>query len=248
MKINRTKRAQKHLQFYSNHFGFREPYQVLIDGTFCFNALKSQFKIVDQIQKYFQKTIKPLTTACCIIESEGLGSKFQSTTQLLKEFKVHKCGHEKRPLTGSACMKSMVGKSHYILATQDRDLQEWVRLKSGIPLVYLHQVAPTLDPPSEASQKAAERQTSKVLDVSKLEGERISFYKKKEGLIQETQESMVRKKKRKGGPNPLSCKKKKSNDGKTEISTNKRSGKVDKRKRIKVPKHVKELLKTKQIG
>lgn len=39
MKIARYKRAQKTLSFYRNNFGFREPYQILIDATFCQTAL-----------------------------------------------------------------------------------------------------------------------------------------------------------------------------------------------------------------
>lgn len=40
MKINRYKKANKTINFYKNNFGFRTPFQVLIDATFCFTALK----------------------------------------------------------------------------------------------------------------------------------------------------------------------------------------------------------------
>lgn len=39
MKIKRYKKVSKNLNFYVNNFGFRQPYQILIDGTFCFAAL-----------------------------------------------------------------------------------------------------------------------------------------------------------------------------------------------------------------
>lgn len=35
MKIARYKKASKTLNFYKNNFGFRTPYQILIDATFC---------------------------------------------------------------------------------------------------------------------------------------------------------------------------------------------------------------------
>ncbi|XP_063703137.1 rRNA-processing protein UTP23 homolog [Culicoides brevitarsis] len=245
MKINRTKRAQKHLAFFCNNFGFREPYQILIDGTFCFNAIKNNIQIVQQLKKYLQTEIKPLTTACCIIESEQLGNKFQTTTKLLKDFKIHQCGHEKNPIPGSKCFKSMAKKSHYIIATQDRDLQDWIRLQAGIPLIYLHQVAPILEGPSERSLKKVDKVTEKVINVSKIQEERLNFYKKKEGLIKEETKTPPKKRKVKGGPNPLSCKKKKTPKGTEEHTKNPvKNGKVEKkpRKRIKIPKHVKELL------
>ena len=40
MKIARYKKAKKILNFYKNNFSFREPFQILIDGTFCQLALK----------------------------------------------------------------------------------------------------------------------------------------------------------------------------------------------------------------
>lgn len=40
MRINRQKKVNKYLRFYINNFGFHKPYQVLIDGTFCFIALE----------------------------------------------------------------------------------------------------------------------------------------------------------------------------------------------------------------
>ena len=35
MKITRQKHAKKHLGFFRNNFGVREPYQILLDSTFC---------------------------------------------------------------------------------------------------------------------------------------------------------------------------------------------------------------------
>lgn len=245
MKINRIKRAHKNLQFYANYFNFHEPYQVLFDGTFCFQALKTQFKINQQLPKYFQAEIKSITTACIIIECEKLGNAFRGTVSLLKTFIIHRCGHEKSPITGSECMKSLSKESRYILATQDRDLQEWIRMKAGIPLLYLHQVAPTLDPPSALSVKIANKKDKKILNVSKLEDQRLKYYKAKEGIVEEDSSATKKKmRKPKGGANPLSCKKKKKKDEGTQ------SGKVDKktnksRKRIKIPKHVKEILQNK---
>lgn len=137
----------------------------------------------------------------------------------------------------------MSSKSRYIIATQDRDLQDWIRSRSGIPLIYLHQVAPILEAPSDASNKKVEKITEKVIDVPKIQEDRLNFYKKREGLLKEEPTSTLKKKRKaKGGPNPLSCKKKKVKKLEEKGATTK-SGKVEKkRKRIKIPKHVKELL------
>lgn len=182
-----------------------------------------------------------MTTACIIIETDSLGPKLVGTAKVLKDFRVHKCGHEKNPLSASNCIKSICKQSHYIIATQDRELQDQLRLKVGVPLLYLHNAAPTLEQPSEASQRIANKKTKTVLNVSQTEAERLKFLKAKEGLVQDETPRLKRRKK-KGGPNPLSCKKKKPK-GTNQHQTKVKAGGVEKkRKRIKVPKHVKEIL------
>lgn len=42
------------------------------------------------------------------MEAESLGSQIQGATQIVKKFLVHKCGHDKNPISGADCMLSMV--------------------------------------------------------------------------------------------------------------------------------------------
>lgn len=73
MKIVHKKKVHRYLSYFRNHFGFREPYQVLIDGTFCLAALEGQVRVTEQLEKYFQCPLKLLTTQCVIIEMEQIG-------------------------------------------------------------------------------------------------------------------------------------------------------------------------------
>jgi len=61
------------MSLYKNNFGFREPYQVLLDGTFCQVALDHKVNIQDQLPKYLGGQCKLLTTACVIEETRRLG-------------------------------------------------------------------------------------------------------------------------------------------------------------------------------
>lgn len=67
-----------------------------------------QINIRDQIPKYFRTETILVTTQCIILEAESLGAKVQGATQIAKQFLVHKCGHEKGPKSGVACIRSMV--------------------------------------------------------------------------------------------------------------------------------------------
>lgn len=49
MKIHRNKKFKKIIQYYKNNFGFREPFQILVDATFCFTALKVKLKSINYL-------------------------------------------------------------------------------------------------------------------------------------------------------------------------------------------------------
>lgn len=143
----------------------------------------------------------------------------------------------------------------YIIATQDRDLQESVRKVPGVPLFYLHQKVPTLEPPSPASQKKALEYRTTV-GMNAQQAETIVLLKKRSGIaVEEAEKSVGKKKRKKKGPNPLSCKKKKktlnsahqTKDSEDKNGEKTSGGKIGKRKKIKIPKHVKEALKNGEI-
>ncbi|KAL3283402.1 hypothetical protein HHI36_006548 [Cryptolaemus montrouzieri] len=245
MKIKRYKKVHKYIGFYTNNYGFRQPYQILIDGTFCFAALQNKINIADNIPRYLQAEIKLLTTPCAIIEMEKLGNKVTGALVILKKFAVHKCSHEKNPIAGSKCLLSMLGnrnENHYIVATQDRDLETKVRQIPGVPLLYLHMRTPVLEQPSDVSVSYAQKKLSGIGLVEKDALERL---KSQNGVNDQIDKPKRRKKK---GPNPLSCKKKKKTIVQ-QTNIRKKEGLPEKekrkRKKIRIPSHVKEELKKK---
>jgi U3 small nucleolar RNA-associated protein 23 len=143
-----------------------------------------------------------------IIEVEKFGAKYFGVSRKLKSLQLNKCGHEKSPLSGAECVKRLTKENRYVVATQDRDLQDWIRNQVGIALLYLHNVVPNLEEPSVPSRKFINRKSTKSMKVSTFEGEQLTLMKKKEGILEEVKVKKFKIKK-KGGPNPLSCKKKK---------------------------------------
>ncbi|KAF4518040.1 hypothetical protein B566_EDAN009273 [Ephemera danica] len=247
MKISRTRKAHKNLCFFVNNFGFRQPYQVLVDGTLCFSALKGKINLKDQLPKYLGAEVKLLTTQCVILETEKLGPALFGAMLIVKQFPVHRCGHDDRPISGSTCILSMLGKKNktrYIVATQDRDLQDRVRKIPGAPLIYIHQRTPTLEAPSPASLKVAEKFNEAKFSSDQQPGELVSEVRKRVmGEEEQTSDKPTHKRKRRSGPNPLSCKKKKAKPGTNQANASASSGKKKRsRKRVKIPQHVKEHL------
>lgn len=145
----------------------------------------------------------------------------------------------------------MIGRrndKHYILATQDRDLQVKLRDKAGVPLLYLHNKSPTLEKPSKTSYGKADKnlEVNPFMFITETQNEALQSMKKVFGVEEKVEEPKIPvKKKKQHNPNPLSCKKKKkkvnNNNKKVESVSD---GKVRKRKKKKLPKHLKEQLKS----
>lgn len=73
-----------------------------------------------------------------------------------------------------------------MIATQDRELQDYLRKKPGQPIIYLHKKTPVLEQPSELSRKTVEFKLNEsfkfgAADEKKL-GELISQEEKRTTL------------------------------------------------------------------
>ena len=207
MKIKRQKRVSRILAFFKANFDFREPYQVLIDGTFTNACLDMKVNIKEQLPKYFMSDeVKLLTSACCIREIEKLlqlEPKLFGAAAVLKRFPVHGCGHGNDPKPANKCLKVMASRSKYFVASQDPQLREKLRKIPGVGILYLHQKAPTLEKPSEVSREFVKNK----VDLRMNEVEVIKRLKKEELGIDDDDrgQGSSRKRKRKKEPNPLSC-------------------------------------------
>jgi U3 small nucleolar RNA-associated protein 23 len=220
---------------------------VLVDGTFCQAALKNKINLNEQIPKYLCDTVKLLTTVCVVTETEKLGPVLYGASLIVKQFPVRKCGHEKKPISASQCLHSLMNEKanadHYILATQDAALSEQVRQLPGCPLLYIKLNAINFEKPSNVSQSIA------TADISAASGP-LSHDLEVLNKLKETElgaSELAPKKKRKGpkGPNPLAMKKKKKKVGVDIVpkqSTESDIKKTRKRKKLKIPNKMAKLL------
>lgn len=211
MKVKRYKKAQRILSFYQHNFDLKAPYKVLLDGTFCHAALDGKVNVKEQIPKYIGTDTTIYSTQCIILEVEKLSkicSNVYGAWLIVKQFPVHKCGHEGRPMPAAACIKSILKKNNphkYIMATQDEEIREHIHsLVIGTPIVFLSGSAPTLEKPSAKCETFAEAGKN---GLSLHEQTTLKDLKRKMLGEQEEIPPMKKKKKTKN-PNPLSCKKK----------------------------------------
>ena len=191
--------------------------------------------IREQLPKYLGD-VKLLTTKCCIMECEKLGPELFGATVILKQFGIHKCGHDETPKPAFKCLKSMVGDKNtnrYFIATQDADLRTKCRKIPGTPVMYLHHSAPILEKPSEMSETFVHDVIDERMKVTS-EQKRIENLKRQAGIIEEIK---PKKKRKVGNPNPLSCLKKKPKKDPLKNVQNKMESEGKKKKRIRKRKN-----------
>jgi U3 small nucleolar RNA-associated protein 23 len=120
MKIKRQKTLRKVLHFYKMNFNILEPYQILIDGTFAQEALKSKINLAEQIPKFFdKKKCQLLTTNCALQETKALGSITHGAMLILQQYKIQPCKHSNSPVNTEKCFKSLLeSDKRFIISTQ----------------------------------------------------------------------------------------------------------------------------------
>jgi len=219
MKVKRQKQARKILNVYKTIFNFHEPYLILIDGTFCQNAIKFKIDLKDSISKYFGSDIQCCTTKCVLNELKELGDVTKDATMLAQRFQIRHCGHKPGEVTAAQCILSLLcdpSKGKFFLATQDPGLTKYVQSQPGLPLLYIYRGLVILEKLSKPTLYKIGKVSRDKLSITEEQHAKLKEIKAaKQQELNKMQSNNSKKnfnsgKKRKAkGPNPLSCKKKK---------------------------------------
>ncbi|KDQ17185.1 hypothetical protein BOTBODRAFT_648400 [Botryobasidium botryosum FD-172 SS1] len=82
---NEQRPTKKLMNLHTHSFGFRQPYQVLIDSTFCENGTQQKIEIERMLDIVLQGKGKPMITQCCMVELYELGLTSQSVAEVRAE-------------------------------------------------------------------------------------------------------------------------------------------------------------------
>ncbi|KAF7784465.1 hypothetical protein Agabi119p4_630 [Agaricus bisporus var. burnettii] len=198
MRQKRAKTYRKLMHLYCRSFGFRQPYQVLVDSETCKAAISHKIDIVKQLGTVLQGEVKPMITQCCIHELYLQGKSQQSATDLAKTFERRKCNH-KEPIPGDECLLSVVGESNkhrYVIFTQSHPLRIKLRSIPAAPIIHINRSVVVLEPPSDVTLQTKSRAEEQSLHATDKSSAPISI------------PEPPKNKKGPKGPNPLSVKKK----------------------------------------
>jgi U3 small nucleolar RNA-associated protein 23 len=164
MGIKRTKSTKKSLLIYKNNFGFRAPYQVLLDGNFIHTALKmlkeQKHSLNSFISLTFTAETRLYTTNCVLAELATLGPEFRATIAYIRQnIEIRKCKHYP-PRPANECITGLIGDKNFhrlCIGTQDKPLRIDMRKIEATPLVYIDRSVMILEPPSLATLAGAKK-------------------------------------------------------------------------------------------
>ncbi|KAJ3067370.1 hypothetical protein HDU98_009395 [Podochytrium sp. JEL0797] len=225
MRVKRAKKNKKVMGVYSQIFGFREPYQLLLDGNFIHVANLMKMDLWTNLAKVTQGEVRLFTTTCVLSELRALGPDFATSVESAKAFERRRCNHD-TPIAASECLKSIIGSDNrhkYGVASQDHNMRVQLRTVPGTPLLYLMNSVLLLEPPSHETQRRTQQIELEKTLPKKFEEKAIKRLNPDAVVAPESTRTFKKKAK---GPNPLSVKKKKPAAGAGGASS-KKSASVD---------------------
>lgn len=236
MRRKKHKNTRRTVQFYKLHYGFREPFKVLLDGNFIHAAVLAKYPdATEQLVKLLGAPCTTYTTKCVMHELRQLGGDFQATYRAARKYKLHHCEHEEGT-SGAECLLSQVqpnNNGHWFLATQDRAVQAVLAEAPGVPRVFMTVNGFHLERPPEKTrgEVVEEEQHNLVLPAHEL---KTAALKDLPGLKPKDDSYKKFRRNKAKGPNPLSVKKKKlkATGEPADASQTKASGKRRRRKKV----------------
>ncbi len=210
MRITRHKAFKKALRFFKAAFDYVDPYHIILDPSFIDSAVTGKIKPKEDLSKLLGGRVTPMVTECIMCHLRRNGRSKTDALLMGKSCYRLKCGHDpKKPLSPTECVLTQLeneNQRHFFVATQEDELKSKARVIPGTPVLSIHGSLLMMESPSNESRQSAEHRELKR-KLPKL-SEKPESDESDESDSDSPDPSNPRKKKRKGGANPLSCKKK----------------------------------------
>ncbi|CAH0016177.1 unnamed protein product [Clonostachys rhizophaga] len=237
MRGKRSKQYRKLMEQFSMTFGFREPYQVLVDAEMVKDSCRFKMDLNPALERTVHGKVKGMITQCEIrkLYAQKNEPGGNEAIELAKALERRRCGHHPdqypEPLSTQECILSVIdpkdsgqNKHRYVVASQDVEVRRKLRTVRGVPLIYIKRSVMILEPMADESAQARLREEKikfraeikNALGKRKRNGEDDDDKSDSDSNSKPKDQSSAaeekKKKKAKGrkGPNPLSVKKAKT--------------------------------------
>lgn len=246
MRGKRSKQYRKLLRQFELAFGFRQPYQVLVDAELVKDAHRFAMDLPQYLSNTLHGEVKILITQCSMrhLYAQNKEPGVAKVIDKAKDYERRRCGHHPEqfpePCSTLECLGSVVGpknKHRYVVASQDLEVRSKMRGIPGVPLVYINRSVMILEPMAAATTRVVQKGERAKFRAELKQPDTTTGGKRKRGdgddsegsdseddAEKKDEEPKKKKKKRKGekGPNPLAVKKpkKKPQQQQQESSSN----------------------------
>ncbi|KAH6648370.1 Fcf1-domain-containing protein [Truncatella angustata] len=159
-----SKRYRKLMGQFERTFGFREPYQIIVDANLLSDACRFKMDLLKGFQQTLSGQVKPLITQCSMRHLYGSKGEpgVEAAIELGKTFERRRCGHHPdqypKPLSTLECLGSVVdpkgngfNKHRYVVAANDQETRQMLRSVKGTPLVYISRSVMIMEPMADES-------------------------------------------------------------------------------------------------
>ncbi|KAK1541839.1 hypothetical protein CPAR01_05226 [Colletotrichum paranaense] len=234
MRGKRSKQYRKLMNQYQLTWGFREPYQCLVDAEMVVDCHNFRYDLLAGLERTLHGKVKPMITQCEIrkLYLRKNEPDMNKIIDFAKTLERRRCGHlpedYPEPLSTMECMKAvvdpksnLVNKHRYCVASQSGDVRRMLREIPGVPQIYIKRSVMILEPmATESVAIRTKEEKSKFRDglvrperkrKREEEDEDDDDESEKEGKsggggVAQEQKKKDKKRGRKG-PNPLAVKK-----------------------------------------
>ncbi|KAG5977258.1 hypothetical protein E4U55_006940 [Claviceps digitariae] len=174
MRGKRSKQYRKLMERYCMTFGFREPYQVLVDAEMVQDSCRFKMELEPALQRTAHGKVKPMITQCEIrkLYAKKTEPGISEAIEVAKSCERRRCGHHPdeypEPLSTLECFQSVIdpkdtgeNKHRYVVASQSQELRRMLRGVRGVPLIYIKRSVMILEPMSDESVRLRAREERK---------------------------------------------------------------------------------------
>ncbi|KAL4872718.1 hypothetical protein BDV12DRAFT_182749 [Aspergillus spectabilis] len=148
-RAKRSKKYRKLMHQYELAFGFREPYQVLVDSNLLRAVHSFKMDLIPALERTLQGQVKPLLTKCSLASiMAGQPTNPRTNNTVRPDFlppptslPLRHCSHneDSTPIDEAQCLLSLLSpladvkrnKEHYILATSDPPAKSTLSQEAG---------------------------------------------------------------------------------------------------------------------
>ncbi|PHH67232.1 hypothetical protein CDD81_3001 [Ophiocordyceps australis] len=171
MRGKRSKQYRKLMEQFSMTFGFREPYQILVDAEMIVDSCRFKMELAPALQRTVHGKAKPMITQCEIRKLYARKSEMgmDEAIEVARSYERRRCGHHPNefpePLSTMECLKAVVdskstgeNKHRYVVASQNQQVRRMLRSIRGVPLIYIKRSVMILEPMSDKSAETRVRE------------------------------------------------------------------------------------------